>query len=278
MVAHSRSIAASPEPGAVRYTIATLVTERAQYADMIASFEAKGFADADCEYLCIDNSAANTLDAYRGLNRLLDEARGDLVILCHQDIALIDDGRPELEARLAELDRLDPAWAVAGNAGGMGLGRFAIRITDGHFSNLTMGTLPARVASLDENFLVVKRSARLSLSADLEGFHFYGTDLCLVADMLGHSAYVVDFHLHHFSRGTLSPAFYACQQRLRQKYARAFRSRWVQTTCSHVYISGASWGQGMLGGLRLLAAKLPQKARRWFETLRRLRPASSRLV
>ena len=56
------------------------------------------------------------------------------------------------------------------------------------------GELPAKVHTLDENFIVVRRAANLSLSHDLDGFHLYGTDLCLIADVLGGNRYVIDFH------------------------------------------------------------------------------------
>ena len=38
--------------------------------------------------------------------------------------------------------------------------------------------------------------------------------MCLVADILGYSAYVIDFHLRHLSSGTKSAEFYRCRGRL----------------------------------------------------------------
>lgn len=233
-------------PAAKRFTIATLVNNRTHYDEMLASFEAGGFDRRDCEYLFIDNTGPEQTCAYRGLDRLLGEAKGDCVILCHQDVRIVDDGRNELEARLAALEALDPMWAVAGNAGGIAPGRLAIRITDPHGANRHVGKLPARVASLDENFMVVKRSARLSFSRDLSGFHFYGADLCLVADMLGHSAYVIDFHLEHLSRGIKGPSFAAMEAAFCAKWGRALRPRFLQTTCSLISLTGDSFSR-MLG-------------------------------
>ena len=94
---------AAAEP---RYTIATLVSDRAQYDAMRASFRPGGFADGDCEYLFIDNTGARQIDAYRGLNALLNAARAPIVILCHQDVRLLSDGRDALDARLPILDLL----------------------------------------------------------------------------------------------------------------------------------------------------------------------------
>ncbi len=274
MIEAPRAIAAVAPPSLVRFTIATLVTDRQQYDAMTATLRAGGFAGLDCEYLYLDNSAGNGLCATRGLNRLLEEARGDLVILCHQDVRLIRDGRAELEARLGELQRHDPAWALAGNAGGAGVGRLALRITDGHGTDRHVGSLPERVASLDENFIVVRRAARLAFSADLEGFHFYGADICLAADTLGWSSYVIDFHLQHLSKGVKSEAFHACERAFRAKWSRALRPRWIQTTCSLLYLSGSELGRraGSAGtGLfRRLSRRLPG-ARGW-----KREPASSK--
>ncbi len=146
----------------------------------------------------------------------------------------------ELEARLDELEALDPLWAVAGNAGGIAPGRLAIRITDPHGANRRVGTLPAKVMSLDENFMVVKQSARLSFSRDLTGFHFYGADLCLVADVLGYSTYVIDFHLEHLSGGMKDASFAVMERAFCAKWGRAFRPRFMQTTCSLISLTGDS--------------------------------------
>ena len=145
----------------IAYTIATLVNDKAQYEAMRATFRAFGFAEPDCEFLSIttfiDNTGAGQTEAYAGLNRLLDEARGRFVILCHQDVRLIGDGRAELDRRLADLERRDPGWALAGNAGGVRPGQLALRISDPHGANRRVGELPARVVTLDENFIVMKR-------------------------------------------------------------------------------------------------------------------------
>ena len=220
------------------YSICTLVTDPAQYAELRASFFARGFKPPATEYLFIDNSRGQEACAYHGGNALLAVARGRHVILCHQDVRLLAEGRERLDACLAELDARDPGWAVAGNAGGIRPGALAIRISDPHGSDQRRGALPCRVASLDENFLIVRRDTRVGFSRDLSGFHFYGADLCLAADLMGYSCYVVDFHLRHLSPGRKGAEFYACEAAFCTKWARALRPRWVQTTCSLVRVSG----------------------------------------
>ena len=257
----ARRVAASAPSGPIRFTIASLVTDTAQYAAMLKSFREHGFGEEDCEFLFIDNSSANTLCAYRGLNRMLEEARGDYVILCHQDILLID-GRDTMEACLSGLEARDANWAVAGNAGAMGLGRFALRISDPNGGNRRIGNLPEPVHSLDENLIILKRAAGLRFSSDLSGFHFYGTDICILADVLGYSSYVIDFHVMHLGRGIINEAFHACQDNIARKYARAFRPRWIQTTCSRVFVSGTQAGHGLGAFWHLLNIAVPRKLSR----------------
>lgn len=226
----------------VRYTIATLVNDIDQYEAMRGSLRAGGFA-GDCEYLYIDNTSREQICAYSGLNTLLNEARGDYVVLCHQDIRLLTEGRHRLDRRLDELHGADPHWALAGNAGGVSPGVLAIRITDPHGPDRRVGDLPQLVRSLDENFIVVRREARIGFSTDLSGFHFYGADICLQASMAGWHAYVIDFHLAHLSAGKKDDMFLRMESEFRAKWSRALAPRWLQTTCSLVRLSGDQLGQ-----------------------------------
>jgi hypothetical protein len=232
-----------PAPHPVRYTIATLINDTEQYRAMRASFEAGGFTGAGCEYLFIDNSHTNRACAYRGLDAMLSAARGDIVILCHQDVRLLTDDRATLDARLSELTSRDGDWALAGNAGAIAPGQLALRITDPHGADQKTATLPTRVMSLDENIIVVRRAARVGFSRNLSGFHFYGADICLNAAMAGYAAYVIDFHLAHLSAGNKCSSFYAAERAFQEKWNAAIAPRWMQTTCALMRLTGDPIGQ-----------------------------------
>jgi hypothetical protein len=232
-----RDISDEPVSGTV-YSFCTLVTDVARYRAMVGEFVGKGFTEADSEFLYLDNSGGNRFDAYAGYNLFLRAARGTYVILCHQDIRLLSDGRDRLDAVITELNSLDPRWGLFGNAGGLHSGARAIRISDPHGDDVAQGgPFPVACQTLDENFIVVRAAANLSLSGDLSGFHLYGTDMCAVAAFLGYTAYVVDFHLRHEGRGRIDDTFTRAAADLVHKYARTMQPIFFTTTCARLVIT-----------------------------------------
>jgi FkbM family methyltransferase len=268
---YARNLTA-PAPVGPAYSFCTLVSRPTQYAQMLHAFAAAGFTPDDCEFLYLDNSATNQGDGYRGLNRLIASARGRYIVLCHQDLLAIDP-RARLDLCLAQLDRDAPDWAVVGNAGHDATGRKRQRLTDRYGYDMTMGPLPARVASLDENFLLIRRDAAIGFSHDLSGFHLYGTDLCLQADLRGRSAWVVDFHLEHLGQGRVDASFADCLSRFSQKYRRALRPRAVTTPSVRLTVGRFdpnAWLRAYklrntVGGQRPFAGV--RRLRQWFKAL-----------
>ncbi len=224
-----------------KYSICTLITNEAIYSKMLESFLKGGFSPDFCEYLFINNTGENAYDAYNGINKFLSTARGQYIIFCHQDVLLCHDGIDRLEACIDQLNQLDPNWAAIGNAGAINPAHMARRISDPHGRNLRQSPVgfPAKVQSLDENFILVRKDANLGLSNDLKGFHFYGLDLCLLASIRGYSSYVVDFHLMHLGPGQRDAAFYACKNNFIEKYTKALSGRFLRTTCENFYLSGS---------------------------------------
>jgi hypothetical protein len=228
------------DPPRFAFTVGSLLTDLAQYERMLRSFVQHGFRSSDTEYLYVDNRNVNRLDAYVGLTLLLARASGRHVILCHQDVELVDDGREELSERLHQLNNIDPNWAVAGNAG-WGHGQYARRISDPHGANQKVGNFPAKAESLDENFLVIRRDAMLGFSQDIGGFHLYGTDICQQARIRGCSSWVIDFHLKHHSGGSLSRSYFNSLTRFEEKYSALSNASIIRTTCEPALVGGTGY-------------------------------------
>ncbi|MCG8510236.1 MAG: hypothetical protein MI741_13490 [Rhodospirillales bacterium] len=229
----------------VRYSICTLVNDADDYGAMVESFRANGFREPECEFIYIDNRTENRFDAFAGYNLFLATARGTYVILCHQDVLLLDHGIERLDALIAELDRDYPDWGLLGNAGADDDGRLAIRISDpfspADIGETAWGPFPAEVGSLDENFIVARGAANIGVSRDITGFHLYGTDLCLHARARGYRAFVVDFLLRHKSPGTVNRNFREVEAAMVAKNVQAWKPRWVTTTCTVMFLSGWRW-------------------------------------
>lgn len=225
---------------AKKYTFCTLVTDFAEYMQMVDSAKKAGFDGDDVEFLYFDNQQSNHFDGYSGINRALQEAQGEYLIFCHQDILFHDDKRTVLDKCLAELEVLDGAWAVAGNAGKDSNSRLKVRITDPTMQNEHIGELPAQVMSLDENFMVLNRKHRFAMSSQvLSGFHLYALDLCQNAYALGLACYVINFHLLHKSSGKLTQSYYDAQNNyiaLQQK-RKAINDFFP--LCSNFYVSSS---------------------------------------
>lgn len=220
------------------FSICTLVTRKEEYQEMMQSFVKKGFTEDCCEYLYIDNSEITTFDAYQGLNIFLQKAKGKFIILCHQDIIIHDNDKNELVKMIEEVENKDSNWAILANAGGVNLKWIATHITQNSGRIISEEYLPLRVKTVDENFIVAKNSANLALSRDLKGFHFYGTDLCLIADILGFNSYVIGFNLTHKSNGKIDQSFHDSRKAIKYKYKHALRKRFVTTTFSRICFTG----------------------------------------
>ncbi|RME59601.1 hypothetical protein D6779_03850, partial [Candidatus Parcubacteria bacterium] len=240
------------------FSVCTLVTDQLMYEQMRASFNAKGFEESQCEFIYLDNRIRNQMSASDALNLMISRSSGKYIIACHQDIRLIDTF-DNLISKLEELDRIDPAWAVAGNAGGKGYRETRMHITGGDGKEVCIGTFPEKVDSLDENFLVIRRDTAVGFAHNNKGFHFYGADICLNASMRGYNCYVIDFHLVHLSGGKLDEEFWAQKLDFERRYRRFFRTRWLTTTCTPIPLTRSS----ILGSLLKILDPVGKRIKRF---------------
>lgn len=237
------------------FSIVTLVANQDRYDRLVASFRKMGFTPDNTELLAIDNRDGNQFDGFTYLRRAMLEASGEYIVLTHDDVELIHDGFPELVAALEGLTAIDPNWAIAGNAGGDFAGELALHIDDPH--GVWRIDAPQRCQSIDENFMVVRRDRIVLHSLDLEGFHFYGSDLCLQAEIQGGSAYVVPFLLRHNSGGNADEAFRTLREQFVTKYSRYFRNRAYRMTTGTVPLGG----EPVLDLMSRLYSRMKQKLR-----------------
>jgi hypothetical protein len=218
-----------------RFSICSIVTNLEEYFTMRQSFETCDFTDG-CEYIIADNTKGNNFDAYQAISRFIRESQGKYLIIVHQDVRCIDQ-RSHLEKCLDELGQKDNKWAVCGNAGAIGYHQFVHHINNAG-RVITNTNLPARVSSLDENLLIINKSTSLAISSDLKGFHLYGTDLCIIADFLGYTCYVIPFMVKHLSLGNLKDLNRNVDKFIAH-YGKKIRSRYVETTCTKFYLSNS---------------------------------------
>ncbi len=224
------------------FTVCTLLRDPEKYDRLLASFARAGFDASNSEFLAADNRGTNRFDGYDWQKAVLAEARGQFVIFCHDDIELLEAGHAELLAALAALDRTDPDWLLAGVAGGRYRPRshhrrfLRLRISDPYGEDRVLGSVPGRAETLDECFILMRRSRPVIGSYDLDGFHFYGPDLCLQAELLGGSVHVIDFHLRHHGGGTKDASYWAAREKFVRKYAPIFPGRFLHCTTGVVHL------------------------------------------
>jgi len=214
----------------MKFHIATISNDLDQYSAMKVSFLEAGFDEDRCRYSLFDNSNGNIYDPYRTFNEIKSQTQEPYIIFCHQDLLMNQGhGFNQLIKVLDELNKLDPTWAIAGNAGMNDHYQGVAKITDPTLKPWKT-RLPQKVHSLDENFLIIKSLAEVECSSELQGFHFYGSDLCLNAILMGYSCYVIDFHLTHLSPGHLSQSFWNIKAIFQERWNQEFILCYMKTT------------------------------------------------
>jgi hypothetical protein len=226
------------------FSVCSLVRDQKQYDRLLASFERFGFTPGNSEFLAADNRAGNQFDGYDWHRHMWPRARGRYVIFCHEDVELVDRGYDDLLASIQALEMADPDWLVAGVAGSPWrplnhtVTAQALHISDVFGTDRRLGQVPARVESLDESFILMRRLKPVMNSYDLHGYHYYGADLCLQAEFLGGKSYAIDFHLLHKGKARADETFAQIRTAFRQKYRRYFPGRIFHCVTGRVAFGG----------------------------------------
>jgi hypothetical protein len=209
------------------FEVHTFVNDDVVYERMRGSFISAGFS-SDAFVRLSDVSD----EPYATITRMGRESTARYPILCHQDVVADQGaGAVDLAAELRRLDEIDPRWFVAGNAGITRSGRSLRRVVERHGGSANeMAPLP--VVTLEEHFLVFNGRRTPRCSAALEGFHLYGSDVCLHALSDGGSAYVIDFPVTHLRSDRWESGEY---DRARARFVEVWSER-----CALRYVATAS--------------------------------------
>lgn len=193
------------------------------------------------EVIAIEN-IDNQYSVPQALNIGRTRATGAFLVFCHHDIIFPDSWIEKLDAKIKEIESIDPDWGVIGVMGVSRNGKHVGSIEDPH-SERRMGKLPALVQSLDEVCLVIRSNSNLWFDEEIGGYHLYGADICLQARQNGHKCYAIDACFQHLSTGKVDQSFYKVSKSLRNKWAMVKGSPWViETTCGvfalrHAYLT-----------------------------------------
>ena len=177
--------------------------------------------------------------AAAGLNMGLERAQREWVVLVHQDVLLPEGWDLCLTEQLREAERRFGPIGVAGVYGvgaavglqskGYTLGAQRVGwVVDRGRTLREAPELPARVATLDELLLVVRRDTPLRFDPAL-GFHMYGADICLQAAERGLAVVCLGALCEHNSRSVgLPKAFFPSAEVFARKWAHRLP---VATSC-----------------------------------------------
>lgn len=141
----------------------------------------------------------NAPSAARAYNAGLDRTEAEIIVFLHHDVYLPLGWDALLCQRIAEVESIDPDWAL--------LGAFGIAMDSRDFGPVWSSSIgfiaglmpmaPVPVQSFDELLIVMRRGAGLRFDEGLNGWHMYGTDIVCQARDKGLGAYAVALPLIH---------------------------------------------------------------------------------
>ncbi len=261
-IKHKHRVLSTNEEYPCVFSVCCLVTRWKDYEMAREAFEKWGFHETNSEFLVCDNSESNQFDAFGAIRAFLREARGRYVVIAHQDAYPLEDCGKLLE-RLRSLENADPMWGIAGNAGvderKWPAVAGSLRMPES--GSISMKVPHQQVSALDENVLIVRNGCGITVSADLQGYHLYGLDICSVAARLGYSSYALDYLWFHGSHGTIAEDFFASKVKLEAKLRKYFSHMGVPTTCTYVSWSPSEWQSALATAKSLLQVSFSSRHR-----------------
>jgi hypothetical protein len=222
--------------------------------------------------------------ASKAYNDAIEKSRNDLIIFAHQDVIFPDEWLAQLEKALRYLEINDPDWGVLGC-----YGRTLDQGAHGYVYSPGPGFIgapfenPAKVQTLDEIVLILRKSSGLRFDDTLPNFHLYGTDICMRASKLGRRSYAIPALCVHNSLHylVLPDEFYACYKHVRRVWKASLP---IQTPCIRITASNKFLYERRLREFylrhirhRTVIADRAKDGRNLLDALRRMTASSSEL-
>lgn len=141
----------------------------------------------------------NASSATTAYNAGLDRTTAEILVFLHHDVYLPLGWDALLRQRIAEVERIDPGWALLGPNGiAMNTKLYGpVWSSSIGFISGRMPVEPIAAQSFDELLFVMRRGSGLRFDEGLKGFHMYGTDIVCEARHRGLGAYAVSLPLVH---------------------------------------------------------------------------------
>lgn len=194
-------------PKETDFSIITLVHNLDSYKEFLENLKNQ-LGNHSVELIGIPNFYNQFTSAYKAFNCGIDVASGKHLILCHDDLLIPNDWLQRIKARISEFYTKGINWGVIGPAGIFN-NKAAFFLYDKNnkplkYSNPTIINDQSyyEVESLDELCLIIDKAYGLRFSDDaLSGFHFYGANLCYLANSKHLKNFAIDAYCHHKSNG-----------------------------------------------------------------------------
>lgn len=135
----------------------------------------------------------------------MNTCTSDVVVFVHQDVYLPSQWESRLLHSIAQLETIDPNWAVLGVYGMTPAGAHVGCVWSSGLDTVfgKPFDVPAPVESIDEVLIVLRRSSGVEFDPELPGYHLYATDLVQTALSKGLGAYAIYAPIIHNSRPIL---------------------------------------------------------------------------
>jgi len=235
----------------ISFSICTLVKNKDNYSKLLESLKKKNFINDCDEILSIDNSFQNQHDCFSAIRNFVERGTNEYIVIVHDDV-IFNNSRDELISQIKKIELLDDSVAVFGVAGLYknhinGVGRFISNRgkEDWGFNNNGI------VTSLDECFLIIKKSSAVTVSVGLTGFHFYGSDICLNASRNGKRCYVIDYPITHLSPGNLDISFLTARSDYSAHLSRVGFMGILSTTCTSIFVGNGFFSNAIANALAI---------------------------